>query len=82
MSSEPINFISIRDLETDEEILINLEQLCYMKKCSENGEYELWFSHERGLGLNGITVGGEDAEKFFALIKEYASKLVGEGDTK
>lgn len=67
-------FTTITESATEEEILINLEQLCYMKKGSE-GEYDLWFSHERGLGLNGITVSGQDAEKIFDLIKTYAKKL-------
>ena len=68
-------FTTIRDSVTDEEILINLEQLCYIKKDSETGDYELWFSHERGLGLNGMTVNGQYAEKIFTLIKTYAKKL-------
>ena len=66
-------FTSIIDADTKEEILINLEQLCYIKKI-DNGEYELWFSHESGLGLNGITVNGEYADKIFTLFKEYAEQ--------
>ena len=69
-------FTSIIDADTKEEILINLEQICYIKK-NEDGEYELWFSHERGLGLNGITVDEENANKIFALIKGYAKQKAG-----
>ena len=67
-------FTSIIDADTKEEILINLEQVCYIKK-NEDGEYELWFSHERGLGLNAITVDEENANKIFSLIKGYAGKF-------
>lgn len=66
-------FTSIRDVETDELYLINLEQLCYIKRNEEEATFDLWFSHERGLGMNAITIGQEDADKVFALIKEYAS---------
>lgn len=70
-------FTSIRDNDSGELYLINLEQLCYIRMNEDEPTYDLWFSHERGLGINSITIDRKDADKIFALIKEYASHLEG-----
>ncbi len=70
-------FTSVKDADSEVEYLINLEQLCYIKKEFDDGTYELWFTQEKGLGLNAITIDRYDAEKIFSLIKEYARHLEG-----
>ena len=70
-------FTSVRDNDNGDLFLINLEQLCYIKMNEDESTFDLWFSHERGLGMNSITIDRKDADKIFALIKEYASHLEG-----
>ena len=70
-------FTSVRNAVTKDRLLINLEQLCYIVFNEDEDTYELWFSHERGLGFNSISINEKDAQKVFALIKAYGEKLEG-----